>query len=264
MCKFFSLISDGQGKIFYFDKNVRKSILHGELKGKLETDSHASLCDYFYEKNFRVKPTEMQVGNTFNWYEYNPITKELELDKANLADDQEKVRELCLSLNFQRIAPELVIKPIIHPLKDIQRNYDGVSFREIELLKAFISVWYSVRDSVMDSVGYSVRHSVGYSVRDSVIDSVIDSVGYSVMDSVIDSVGYSVIDSVIDSVGAYVSSFFNLKKWMYIEHVEGMNPFQSCIDLWEVGLVPSFDGKTWRLHAHEDAKIVFELNNNID
>jgi hypothetical protein len=60
-------------------------------------------------------------------------------------------------------------------------------------------------------------------------------------------------------VGAYISSFFpNIKKWKYVEHPEGENPFQPGIDLWKRGLVPSFDGKTWRLHSGTNAKVVFE------
>jgi len=43
------------------------------------------------------------------------------------------------------------------------------------------------------------------------------------------------------------------------DHPEGINPFQPCIDLWERGLVPSFDGKTWRLHSGSEAKVVYEL-----
>jgi hypothetical protein len=80
------------------------------------------------------------------------------------------------------------------------------------------------------------------SVRDSVRDSVSDSVRASVRDSV--------WDSVWDSVRAYISSLFpNVKKWKYIEYEEGINPFQSCIDLWRSGYVPTFDGKVWRLHT---------------
>jgi len=29
--------------------------------------------------------------------------------------------------------------------------------------------------------------------------------------------------------------------------------------LWNDGLVPSNDGKTWRLHTGKDAKIIYEL-----
>jgi hypothetical protein len=59
------------------------------------------------------------------------------------------------------------------------------------------------------------------------------------------------------SVWAYTSSYFDLQEWKYIEHEKGKNPYQPCIDLWNKGLVPSFDGKTWRLHGKE-GKILWE------
>jgi len=123
----------------------------------------------------------------------------------------------------------------VHPLKIKRRNPHSVTKGEIKLLKK----WASVGDSVWSSVWSSVE------------DSVWDSVGASVRDSVGASVG--------DSVWAYISSLFpNIKKWEYIEHEEGINPFQPCIDLWHRGLVLSFDGKTWRLHAGGKANIVWE------
>ena len=70
------------------------------------------------------------------------------------------------------------------------------------------------------------------------------------------SVWASVRDSVRASVRAYTSSYFNIKQWEYVEHKKGANPFQSAIDLWERGLVPSFDGKLWRLHG-KDGKILW-------
>ena len=76
--------------------------------------------------------------------------------------------------------------------------------------------------------------------------------------SVWDSVWDSVWASVWDSVWGYVSSFFLLEAWKGVKHEKGENPFQSCIDLWEAGIVPSFDGKIWRLHAGKNAKIVWE------
>jgi hypothetical protein len=110
-------------------------------------------------------------------------------------------------------------------------------------------VWVSVRDSVCDSVCDSVRDSV----RDSVCDSVRDSVCDSVRDSVRASVWVSVC--------TYISSLFpNIKKWKYIEHKEGVNPFQSGIDLWHMGLIPSFDGKVWRLHKGNNAEVVLEIS----
>jgi len=62
----------------------------------------------------------------------------------------------------------------------------------------------------------------------------------SVWNSVRDSVRDSVWASVRASVAAYSSSFFGIK----YDH-----DFSPAITLWEQGLVPSLDGKTWRLHS---------------
>ena len=79
--------------------------------------------------------------------------------------------------------------------------------------------------------------------------SVRNSVWDSVRDSVWDSVRNSVWDSVWDSVLAYISSFFDIK-YKY--------GFSSAIQLWESGLIPSFDGKTWRLRSGKKADIIYE------
>jgi hypothetical protein len=80
---------------------------------------------------------------------------------------------------------------------------------------------------------------------------VVDSVWALVRNSVWASVEASVWNSVRDSVGAYVGSFFKLPKWQ-----EGY-PFQSVVDLWEMGLVASFDGATWRLHGGPGGKVLY-------
>lgn len=49
--------------------------------------------------------------------------------------------------------------------------------------------------------------------------------------------------------GDYISSFFDIKY---------KHDFSSCIKLWERGLVPSFDGKIWRLHGYPNGKILWE------
>ena len=134
----------------------------------------------------------------------------------------------------------------------------------LEDAKKLLQEWKKVWASVMESVWDSVRASVMESGWASNWDSVWASVGASVMASVWASVRASVFESgwasswdsvrasVMDSVWAYVSSLFpNIKKWKYINHKEGVNPFKSCIDLWKGGYVPSFDGKVWRLHTKD-------------
>jgi len=135
-----------------------------------------------------------------------------------------------------------------YPVNPLELNVQFDKNKALRLLKEWDSVRASVRASVGASVGDSVWASVGASVG--------DSVWASVWASVWDSVG----DSVWDSVWAYISSLFpNIKKWEYIDHAEGVNPFQSGIDLWNMGLIPTFDGKIWRLHKGKRAEIVLEI-----
>jgi len=217
MCQFFSLNSDGEANLFYFDSEIRKKIMREKLD--YDTDSHTSIADYFGFKGAKE--------DKLNKYEYNPLTKKFKIDQLNNKDDSKEVEQKCRKLDFSKIVPELIIKPIINPFTDKHRK--RVTKKDIEKLKK----WNSVYDSVCASVGASVRASVGASVED------------------------SVRASVWDSVGDYISSFFKLTEWKYIKHKKGENPFQSCIDLWESGLVPSFDGKTWRLHG-ENGKVLYE------
>ena len=118
------------------------------------------------------------------------------------------------------------VEESLFPINPFSKNRKRVTNADIELLKA----WASVRASVGASVWASVWASVGASVR----------------------------DSVWAYVGAYTSSLFpNIQKWEYIDHKAGKNPFQPCIDLWRSGLVPSFDGTTWRLSGKSG--ILYEL-----
>jgi hypothetical protein len=75
-----------------------------------------------------------------------------------------------------------------------------------------------------------------------------------------DSVRDSVRESVWDSVRAYTSSLFpNIKTWKYIPHEPGINPFQSGINLWKSGLVPSYQDNIWNLHSGKNANIIYSI-----
>ena len=146
----------------------------------------------------------------------------------------------------------LIKKPIVHPFRDIQPP-KKITKKHLDLLMAWVSMkdsmWDSVRASVWDSVKASVRDSVGKSVWNSVEDSMGASVGASVR------------ASMWDSVWAYIGSFFNLPRsaWKYTENIKAKTyPFQPVVNLWMMGFVPSFDGKTWRLHGGKNGKVLWE------
>ena len=229
MCQFFSFCTDEYGKKYYFDWEYRKKHLKDD---PCPNDSHTGIAKEFNK-----------IEDKLNKFEYNPLTKEFMVDQINCVDNRIQAEAWVKKLDFGLIVPQLIIKPIVNPL--LLSKVTKVTKEQIKLLKN----WDSVRDSIRDSVLDSIRDSVRDSIRDSVWDSVRDSVLDSVWDSVRDSIRDSVLDSVWDSVYAYMSSFFDIKYKC---------DFSSAIQLWESGLIPSFDGKTWRLRSGKKADIIYE------
>jgi len=151
------------------------------------------------------------------------------------------------------------LSEVLYPVNPLLLPKATVTDADIELLRQYSPVMYSVTASVRDSVTASVRGSAWDSVWTSVWDSVRDSVTASVRGSAWTSVWKSVRESVMASVMAYCGSLFpNVEKWKYIDHEPGVYPFQPVVDLWYRGLIPSYDGKIWRLHSGINADIVWQ------
>ena len=143
---------------------------------------------------------------------------------------------------------------------------------DIGLLHKWITFWDTVGDTVWDTVWAAVRAAVGDTVGDTVgaavWDTVWDTVGDTVRDTVWDTVGdtvgaavrAAVRDTVWVTVGAavwaYTGSLFMIEKWG--DYPSGIYPFRPAVDLWKHGLVPSYDGKTWRLHSGSKGEVVYE------
>jgi len=268
MCNFFSFCGDGFGNYKYLDWDFRKDNLDENC------DSHT-----FILTHFKIPP---KMQDKYSKYEYNPLTKKFIVDEPieEHNHNHESAEVWANNFNFKNIVPQLIIKPIVNPFSlnivDITEN-DILLLKKWDSVKESVrdsvwdSVWDSVKDSVRDSVKDSVRDSVKESVRDSVRDSVWDSVWDSVKESVRDSVWESVRDSVKDSVRdsvwdsvrASVRDSVRASVWAYISTFFNINyryDFFSVNELWNRGIVPSFDGKVWRLHSGKDASIIYEWN----
>jgi len=229
MCKFFSFVTVENNR-YYFNWQQRQELLKNN-PDDLEPDSHSSICAFHRLDEDKV-----------NKFEYNPLTGEFAVDQINDKNNQITSKKWVTKLDFMKVCEPLIIKPIIHPFS---LPAPVITKRHKKLLNQ----WDSVRASVKASVGASVWDSVSDSVRGSVWDSVWDSVRDSIWGSVSDSVWASVWDSVC----GYASSFFSIEKWQGIS----VYPFQCCVDLWERGLVPSYDGTIWRLHSGKNAEKVW-------
>lgn len=265
MCNFFSFCTipnynkDGSSRYLYLNWNQRKKLLTSN-PNHIEPDSHASICAYWWVKDDKLRcfhKDERLLEDSVNKYEYNPLTKKFKIDQINNSvNDHEKAKEWVKNLDFKLICKPLIIKPLVKPFSlQPKLKKDGTIFkRDFDALKK----WHSFRSSTMNSFGEpslssannsawdSINNSVGCSIASSVWISFWDSVGFSVSRSVLNSVG----DSVRHSVKAYSTSFFDIK----YEH-----DFSSIVELWDRGLVPSFDRDTCRLHAGNYAKVVFEI-----
>ena len=177
---------------------------------------------YAYQKGRKVFEVEMGGREkSFNQYKHRWETQTIlrEVPEGELRELLEKESER-VGYNLSEACFPL------NPLTDVE--YGEITDEDIENLKK----WSSVGASVGASVGNSVRASVGASVGN--------------------SVGASFWASVGDSVGAYFGTLFKLPQW-------GKSyPYQPAVDLWKMGLVPSYDGEVWRLHGGKDAKILWE------
>jgi hypothetical protein len=233
MCKAFSCIVKPDASVIW----------------KLGVDSHTSLLQGTGLKDLTSDPSLLEFARV----EISPKNNNyLEPDTWEFSIDQsitptwfgQKHKEAANSAHkkwLSQLDKILIRKKIIHPFKI--KPPEKITKKHIQLLRSWDSVWASV----WASVGASVWASVGASVWASVGASVWASVGASVR------------ASVGASVGAYTGSFFKISKWKIIKHRSGRYPFGPAVQLWKLGLVPSFDGKIWRLHGGEKAAVLFEI-----
>ena len=236
MCQAFSCIIEPSGKVTW----------------KLGVDSHSELA--------KLAGLPDKVLGEFTKIEITPRNRSyLTPDEWLFRVDQSPVpswydplhdKEKCWFSHRQwlkQLDKLLIRKAVVNPLTLPSEPLSEA----IPLLMEWASVGDSVGASVRDSVRASVGDSVRASVWDSVWDSVRASVRASVRDSVRDSVRASVWASVWASVEGYAGSFFRLPQW------RKKYPYHSVVALYNLGMVPSFDGKLWRLHQGPQAKIVF-------
>jgi len=211
---------------------------------KFGVDSHTDLLELAKFKDETSDPMLMEFARVEISPKNNnylaPDIWELKVDQAiTPAWFNGKHKEAALAVHKKwetKLYKILVKKQIVHPFKITP---PVITKQHIQLLRKWDSVRASVRASVGDSVWASMRASVWASVRASVRDSVWASVG--------------------DSVWAYIGSFFKIPKWKYIKHPRGQYPFGPAVQLWMLGLVPSFDGTTWRLHGGPKAEVLFSI-----
>ena len=158
MCEFFSVVTEPEnhgGQRFYADWAHRVHLLaNGDSR---EADSHSNLCKHFGLNE-----------DVCNKYEYNPLTKAFTVDQINSrVDDRLQMEDWVRALDFKKIVPALVIKPIVNPLTDITAPIKITKKHKL-LLKQWDTVWDTVRGTVWDTVWDTVEDMVRGTVEDTV------------------------------------------------------------------------------------------------
>ena len=154
MCKFLSCVSDGGGRIWYFDYEQRKSkvtMMDGTKIGSY--DSHTSIAHYYGFKGERE--------DLLNKWEYNPFTDNLTLDKQNTADDREAVHAALSKLDLEPLCGDIEsIRALIARTAHIPwfRNEgelpDGVQLydtRAAARAAVRVAAWDAARDAAWDA-----------------------------------------------------------------------------------------------------------------
>jgi hypothetical protein len=116
--------------------------------------------------------------------------------------------------------------------------------------------WAALRHTSKEIVRDAIRDTVGDTVGAIVIGATWDTVRHTVWDTIFPTVKTSAWDTVRDAIRAYTGSLFNIEKRG--NYPAGTYPFQPAVDMWKHGLVPSYDGKTWRLHSGEKGEVVYK------
>lgn len=168
----------------------------------------------------------------------------------------------------QELKPQDVFKwrydEAVHPLNPFSLPKASPTHSDIDLLREWASMRTIVKDSVWESVKAIVWKGEWGSVRDSMWDNIVRDI---VWDGIVGDNSVwggvkegSVWDSGMASVWAYIGYLFApvVADWKLVKHHTIAYPFMASVELWQRGLVHSYDGSVWRLQSGEKAEIVWK------
>ena len=227
-------------------------VLSNDMKPPIQGGDEYKLKKWYHCDNFDESDTECSCG-----FYAIPISELIHYHKpykkTNVASVRVKGKEKIFSASKQRYE-YMIIDRILTKAEIIKLCKEA----EPELGYKLSEALYPVNPLLLPEAKITDSDIILLKELASISDSVWASVWASVRASISDSVWDSIWASVLDSIWAYIGSLFpNIEKWKYVDRYRNQYPFQSCADLWHRGIVPSFDGKLWRLHSGENAKIIW-------
>ncbi len=149
MCNFFSFLSDGDHKLYYFSAaDRRKRVKFRDGQSVQSYDSHTSIALYYGL-------------NEDDWSkaEYNPFTDKLTIDQQHTTWDEDKVRGMLTGVDWRGLCGDLEgVRAFLRELKDITwfqpdgTLTDGAGIRVFETWAAArAAAWDAARDAARDA-----------------------------------------------------------------------------------------------------------------
>lgn len=222
------------------DKECSNGFYASDVEGLLYSINEYKDCRVF---EVEVGGKSVIVNQFKQRYERQIITRLLTEDEvmALVKDESEKLGydlyRTIYSFNIGKAKTPIVNEDVLRLLDNI------INIRHL----IDESVCESVNDSPWESIWEPVKRSVWASIKDSIRKVVLNSTNNFVWDSVWDL-----------QLACTGSIFYNIEHWKYVEYKKGEYPFQCYVDLIELGFMPLFDGKAWKLYAGENMGVVYE------
>ena len=169
MCNFFSFLTDGNRRIYYFDGNQRRRhVTFRDGQSVPSYDSHTSIARFY-----GLNEDDWSKG------EYNPFTDKLVLDQQNTTWDENKVRGMLSDVDWHTICGDLEgARAFLRELREIPwfrpdgTLKDGDGIRVFETKEA---AWNAARNAARSAARDAARSAAWDAARDAARDAAWDA-----------------------------------------------------------------------------------------
>lgn len=197
MCNFFSFLTDGDHKLYYFSgDDRRKRVKFRDGQDVASYDSHTSIARYY-----GISEDDWSKG------EYNPYTDKLTLDQQQTTWDEGRVRNMLAGVDWRGLCGDLKgARAFLRELKDIPwfkpdgtlHDGDGIKLFETwdaARAAAWNAAWDAARDDAWNAAGDAAWNAAG----DAAGNAAGDAAGDAAFHAALDAAGDAAWDAVGDA-----------------------------------------------------------------
>lgn len=160
MCNFFSFLTDGNRRIYYFDGDQRKNRVTFRDRQEVPSyDSHTSIARFY-----GLNEDDWSKG------EYNPFTDKLVLDQQNTTWDENKVRGMLSDVDWHTICGDLEgARAFLRELREIPWFRPDGTLKDGDGIRVF---------ETKEAAWNAARNAARSAARDAAWDAVWDAALY--------------------------------------------------------------------------------------